>query len=69
MLCVAQELYFSADAAGTGMTMVSAYQLWSQPHEEPPWKDVVPHFRHLTARELDPFEAAGGPDHALMEMD
>jgi hypothetical protein len=54
-----QELYFSPDAAATGVSMVSAYQLWSQPHEQPPWRDVVPHFRQLSARELQPFEAAG----------
>ena len=92
-----QDLYFSEDAAAAGVTTVAAYQLWSNPHDDPPWKvrwqllkriacgvkgpecmklqlhaviyvgvevvdamqDVVPHFRHLASKELQPFGAAG----------
>ena len=54
-----QELYFSEAAAAAGVTTVAAYQLWSEPHEDPVWRDVVPHFRHLSLQELAPFEKAG----------
>lgn len=54
-----QDLYFSEAAAAAGMTTVAAYQLWSQPHENPVWRDVVPHFRHLSSQELQPFDKAG----------
>ncbi|CAL8467744.1 g7282 [Coccomyxa elongata] len=60
-----QDLYFSEHAAAAGVTTVAAYQLWSEPHDDPPWKDVVPHFRYLAAKELQPFAAAGGCQYAL----
>ncbi|CAK0763482.1 hypothetical protein CVIRNUC_003062 [Coccomyxa viridis] len=60
-----QDLYFSDAASAAGITTVAAYQLWSQPHEDPVWKDVVPHFRHLSYQELQPFEKAGGCKYAL----
>ncbi|KAK9806988.1 hypothetical protein WJX72_009635 [[Myrmecia] bisecta] len=54
-----QELYFSPEAADAGISMISAYQLWSEPHEEPVWRDIVPHFHPLSFAEMAPFEAAG----------
>ena len=54
-----QDLYFSEAASAAGVTTVAAYQLWSQPREDPVWRDVVPHFRHLSTQELQPFEKAG----------
>lgn len=33
-----QDLYFSEHASGAGVTKVAAYQLWSEPHEDPSWK-------------------------------
>lgn len=60
MMGLPQDLYHSTHAAAAGITTVAAYQLWSEPHEDPPWRDVVPHFRDLGPRELAPFEAAGG---------
>ncbi len=61
-----QDLYFSDAASAAGITTVAAYQLWSQPHEDPVWKDVVPHFRHLSYQELQPFEKAGNPKLLLI---
>ena len=34
-------------------------QLWSQPTPDPAWAEVVPHFRHLTPRELAAYGVAG----------
>ena len=56
---VLQDLYFSEAAAAAGVTTVAAYQLWSEPREDPVWRDVVPHFRHLSSQELQPFDKAG----------
>jgi len=56
-----QDLYFSETAAAAGVTTVAAYQLWSEPHDDPVWRDVVPQFRHLSSQELQPFEKAGKP--------
>ena len=63
-----QDLYFSKAASAAGITTVAAYQLWSQPHEDPVWRDVVPHFRHLSSQELQPFEKAGIPKLLLIAL-
>jgi hypothetical protein len=57
--CMTQELYFSEHAGAAGVTTVAAYQLWSEAHDEPVWRDIVPHFRHLSERELQPFGMSG----------
>ena len=59
-----QELYFSEAAAAAGVTTVAAYQLWSEPRDDPVWRDVVPHFRHLSSQELQPFDKAGKPSRS-----
>ncbi|EIE24709.1 FAD-linked reductase, C-terminal domain-containing protein [Coccomyxa subellipsoidea C-169] len=35
-----EDLYFSEHASGAGVTTVAAYQLWSEPHEDPAWKEL-----------------------------
>ncbi len=49
------------------MTEVSAHQLWTEPGwSDPVWRDVVPHFHHMSAQELQRFNAAGAWGCAVM---
>ncbi|KAK9834994.1 hypothetical protein WJX81_002770 [Elliptochloris bilobata] len=55
-----QDLYYSEAGGEAGVTEVIAHQLWTQPGwSDPVWRDVVPHFHHMSARELARFNAAG----------
>ena len=58
----AQGLYYSEEGGEAGVTEVAAHQLWTEPGwGDPAWRDVVPHFHHMSARELARFNAAGAP--------
>lgn len=52
-------VYFSADAPAAGVLMVPAYELFRGPQPDPAWCAVVPHFRHLSRRELDLYDPTG----------
>ena len=57
-----QGLYYSEEGGEAGVTEVAAHQLWTEPGWiDPVWRDVVPHFHHMSARELARFNAAGAP--------
>lgn len=45
----------SPASAAAGMQLVDAYQLWDKPVELPSWKDIVPLFQTLNAKELKLF--------------
>lgn len=56
-------LYFSPEAPQSGVILTSAYQLWKDPIPDPEWSSVVPHFRHLTAKELALYDRSGTHSH------
>eukprot|EP00884_Botryococcus_braunii_P000406 jgi/Botrbrau1/10366/Bobra.146_2s0005.1 len=53
------KLFNSPDAAKSGTFYCSAHQFFQEEVEDPTWKDVVPHFRHLTEGELDQHPGLG----------
>ncbi len=46
-----------------GVMLTSAYQLWREAVPDPDWAGVVPHFRHLTPRELELYDPAASHAH------
>eukprot|EP00887_Chlorella_sp_A99_P007145 scaffold2.g7145.t1 len=53
------ELYRSPDAGTAGVILTSAYQLWRSPQPDPVWRDIVPHFHHLSEQELKAYDPTG----------
>ena len=50
----------SSEAASAGVAQATAYQFWTEAgHEDPEWADIVPHFRHMRAKEIEPYNLAG----------
>lgn len=43
--------------------LTSAYQLWGEQVPDPEWAQVVPHFRHLTPRELQLYDPSHTHSH------
>ena len=59
-LAVVQRYLMSSEAASAGVAQATAYQFWTEAgHEDPEWADIVPHFRHMSAKEIEPYNLAG----------
>ncbi|PSC73607.1 D-aspartate oxidase [Micractinium conductrix] len=56
-------LYQSAEAPAAGTILTSAYQLFKERVPDPEWAAVVPHFRHLSERELAAYDPEGTHCH------
>ena len=54
-----QRLLHSSEAATAGVIETTAFQLWSERHDDPEWRDIVPHFHRLTSAEIAPYNATG----------
>lgn len=57
------ELYMSTEAPEAGVQLTSAYQLWREHEPDPSWADLVPHFRHLSPKELAAFDPSASHSH------
>lgn len=58
-----QRLLVSPEAASCGVSETVAHQFWTKDMEDPEWKDIVPHFRHMSAEELAPYNLTGIAKH------
>ena len=57
--CGLQRLLLSSEAASSGVSETTARQFWTKDMEDPEWKDIVPHFRHMSDTELSAYNLTG----------